>query len=186
MADLIAIEKAYKAAVQTEGRWEPSNVAIGKMHGVTEAYVRKMAKKLNWKRGQDALPPPLPPPPRDLLRRPAADTSGMTNMELTQDLTRRMLDELDTITAHIGELEDLIEAETANDRDDRRRAAMMKAVSLPVRSNTLKLLLAAQAEAEGEGKKGKKEQKAEKAKAVGAGRFAPATAPGLHVVGGGS
>ena len=81
----------------------------------------------------------------------------MTNEELSVDLTRRMLDELDTVTSHIGEMEELIEIETGNDRDDRRRAAMMKAVSLPVRANTLKMLLAAQAEASEDGKKGKKE-----------------------------
>lgn len=183
MADLDAIEKAWKAAKHKGGKlYDPSNVEIGKLHGVSEAYVRKVARELNWKRGADVTPARPAPPPRDLLRRPAADTSGMTNAELTVDLTRRMLDELDTITAHIGELEELIETETANDRDNRRRAAMMKAVSLPARSNTLKLLLAAQAEMEGEGKKGKKEQKADKAKAVGAGRFAPAVAPGLKVV----
>jgi hypothetical protein len=176
MANLDAIEKDWKAG-------KLSNVAIGKKHHVSEAYVRKMAKKLGWTRGAPVTPPRPEPPPRDLLRRPAADTSGMTNAELTQDLTRRMLDELDTVTAHIGELEDLIESETANDRDGRRRAAMMKAVSLPVRSNTLKLLLAAQAEASDDGKKGKKEKQLEAAKAAGSGKF-KASAPPLKVVGG--
>lgn len=183
MADLDAIEKSWKAAKHIIGdRYDPSNVEIAKLHSVSEAYVRKMAKKLGWKRGADVTPARPAPPPAELLRRPFANTSDMTNEELTVDLTRRMLDELDTITAHIGELEDMIENETANDRDGRRRAAMMKAVSLPVRSNTLKLLLAAQAEASEDGKKGKKEQQKDKAKSAAGGRFAPAVAPGLRVV----
>lgn len=177
MADLDAIEKDWKAG-------EMSNVAIGFKHGCTEAYVRKMAKKLNWQRGAALTPAPLPPPPKELLRHDRATSNLVSNEELTKDLTRRMLDELDTVTSHIGELEDLIEAETANDRDGRRRAAMMKAVSLPVRANTLKMLLAAQAEADEEGKKGKKEKQLEAAKAAGGGKFKASAPPGaLRVVG---
>ena len=175
MADLDAIEKDWKAG-------KLSNVLIAKKHGVSEGYIRKVAKKFDWQRGAAVTPPRPAPPPKTMMRRDAPETGGMTNMELTQDLTRRMLDELDTITAHIGELEDLIECETAADRDDRRRAAMMKAVSLPVRSNTLKLLMAAQVEAAGDGKKGKKEQQLEAAKAAGSGKF-KASAPPLKVVG---
>jgi hypothetical protein len=176
MADLDAIEKDYKAD-------KLSNVAIGVRHGVSEAYVRKMAKKLSWTRGAPVTPPRPAPPPRELLRRAASDTSAMTNEELSVDLTRRMLDELDTVTSHIGEMEELIEIETGNDRDDRRRAAMMKAVSLPVRANTLKMLLAAQAEAEGDGKKGKKELQMEAAKVAGSGKFKASAPPPLKVVG---
>jgi hypothetical protein len=53
----------------------------------------------------------------------------------------------------------------------------MKAISLPVRSNTLRLLLAAQVEANKKPEKGKKEQKAEAAKGAATGRFAPSVAP---------
>lgn len=175
MADLDAIEFEWKAA-------KLSNVAIAKRHGVTEGYIRKVAKKFNWTRGAAPTPPPPPPPPKELMRRDAPNTAGMDDPTLANNLLRRMLDELDTVTSHIGELEELIELETHDDRDDRRRAAMMKAVSLPVRANTLKMLLMAQADAAPEGKKGKKEQLLEKAKGAAAGRFGASAAPGLRAV----
>lgn len=175
MADLDAIEKDWKAG-------KLSNVAVATRHGVTEGYIRKVAKKFGWQRGAALTPLPLPPPSRALMRRDRPDTAGMDDPTLANDLLRRMLDELDTVTSHIGELEELIELETGGDRDDRRRAAMMKAVSLPVRANTLKLLLMAQADAAPEGKKGKKEQLLEKAKGASSGKFGASAAPGLRAV----
>jgi transposase len=176
MADLDAIEKDWKADNLT-------NVAIGARHGVSEGYVRKVAKKFAWTRGAAVTPPKAPPPPRELMRRDAPETAGLDDPTLANNLLRRMLDELDTVTSHIGELEELIELETHDDRDDRRRAAMMKAVSLPVRANTLKLLLMAQADAAPEGKKGKKELLQEAAVVAGKGKF-KSSAPPLQVVGG--
>lgn len=177
MADLDAIERDWKAG-------ELSNVAVATRHGVTEGYVRKVAKKFNWQRGAALTPPPPPAPPRELMRRDAPATAGMDDPTLANNLLRRMLDELDTVTSHIGELEELIELETHSDRDDRRRAAMMKAVSLPVRANTLKLLLMAQADAAPEGKKGKKELLQEAAVVAGKGKFKSSAPPGaLRVVG---
>lgn len=179
MADLDAIERDWKAG-------KLSNVAVGARHGVTEGYVRKVAKKFNWTRGAAPTPPPPPPPPKELLRRDAPATAGMDDPTLANNLLRRMLDELDTVTSHIGELEELIELETHDDRDDRRRAAMLKAVSLPVRANTLKLLLMAQADAAPEGKKGKKELLQEAAVVAGKGKFKSSAPPGaLRVVGSG-
>jgi len=175
MADLDAIEKDWKADFLT-------NVAIGKRHKVTEAYVRKVAKKFGWQRGAAVTPPAPPPPPREDLRRSAPDTGGMNDRALSQDLIRRMLDELDTVTAHVGELEELIELETHDDRDNRRRAAMLKAVSLPVRTNTLKMLIASLAESQPEGKKGKKELLQEAAKGASRGKFGAGAAPELRAV----
>lgn len=60
-----------------------------------------------------------------------------------KDLTGRLLDELDAVTAHLGEIQDLIEIETIGDKDSRRREAMLKAVSLPARAGVLKTLVAA-------------------------------------------
>lgn len=80
-----------------------------------------------------------------------------------------MFDELDAMTSYQGELEELIEFATANDEDDRRRDAMLKAVSLPARSQIAKNLATALKtinEAGGPAK-GKKEQQAERAAAVG-------------------
>jgi len=147
VADLDAIERDWKEGSMT-------NVAIGIRHGVSKATYAKLPKSSTGsaRRGHTAAPPP---PPREYLRRSVPDTGDMDDKALADNLLRRMLDELDTVTSHIGELEELIDDETHDDRDDRRRAAMLKAVSLPVRANTLKLLLMAQAEESG--KKGKKE-----------------------------
>jgi hypothetical protein len=60
-----------------------------------------------------------------------------------KDLTVRLLDELDAVTTHVGEIEDLIADETAADRDTRRRDAMLKAVGLGARAGILRVLLAA-------------------------------------------
>lgn len=58
-------------------------------------------------------------------------------------LTLRLLDELDSVTTHAGELEAMIFEETAGDRDSRRRNAMLRAIDLPARAATLKVLLGA-------------------------------------------
>lgn len=184
-----------------------SNVKLAKAHCITEGAVRKKAKERGWVRDQPYVPPAakLPPVPKALLRRdpvapkpqvaelPPIPTSVLrhepttpataTNTELTGDLIRRMLDELDCVTSHIGELEELIEAETAGDQDGRRRAGMMKAISLPVRSNTLRLLLAAQVEANKKPEKGKKATQQDKAREVSSGGKFKSSAPPLRVVG---
>lgn len=60
-----------------------------------------------------------------------------------RDLTLRLVDELSTTTAHVGELEELIEQATQSDKTPQRRTAMLKAVSLPTRAGTIKDLSAA-------------------------------------------
>lgn len=80
-----------------------------------------------------------------------------------------MFNELEAITSYDGELEELIEVATAGDEDDRRRDAMLKAVSLPARSQIAKNLATALKtinEAGGPAK-GKKAQQQERAAAVG-------------------
>jgi hypothetical protein len=81
-----------------------------------------------------------------------------SHVELGSDLALRLLDELDATTAWVGELERMIEEATANDENDRRRTAMMKAISLPARAMTLKTIAQALgALNEADGPKGKKE-----------------------------
>ena len=179
MADWNNIERAYK-----EGKL--SNVKLAIAHGVTEGAIRKEAKLRGWKKGEVYVPPAakLAPVPPETLRRVPDTPETVTNKALGKDLVRRMLDELDATTSHVGELEGLIEAETAGDRDGRRRAGMLKAISLATRANTLKQLIAAQTDAEKSdtGKVGKKEQQAAAAVQAGSGKF-KASAPPLRVVG---
>lgn len=83
-------------------------------------------------------------PKRNARRRTRANRKPLdAAVRQAKDLTLRLLSELDAVTAHQDELEDFIIAETAGDRDTRRRAAMMRAVDLPSRAATLKLLVAA-------------------------------------------
>jgi len=54
VADLDAIERDWKADSMT-------NVAIGIRHGVSEGYIRKVAKNFNWQRGTAVTARPTPP-----------------------------------------------------------------------------------------------------------------------------
>ncbi|MFT8612875.1 MAG: terminase [Gluconobacter oxydans] len=98
-------------------------------------------------------------------------------------LAERMTDELEQITAHHGEISEAIEIETMDDENPRRREAMQKAISHPVRANSLKTL--AQTVAllgrKGASKKGKKEQLKDAAETASSGRFAPMHQPKLVV-----
>ncbi|MBB5714764.1 hypothetical protein [Sphingomonas aerophila] len=92
------------------------------------------------------------------------------------------MDELDTVTSHIGELEEAIEEDCEGDRTGDRRAAMMKAISLDGRANTLKTLsLAFKTLNEASAPQGKKAAQQEAAKAV-AGRFRQIGPPTLKAV----
>lgn len=179
--DIHAIEVAYKAGKLT-------NVDIAHAHNVSEGVIRKYARQYGWKRGDAVIShaAKLPPIPPDTVRHTPTTPPDTTSEALTGDLVRRMLDELDATTSHLDELEELIEAETAGDKDGRRRAGMLKAISLPTRAATLKTLLTAQAElerADAGGKKGKKEQAVEKARETSSGGKFRASAPPLRVVG---
>ena len=60
-----------------------------------------------------------------------------------RDLTGRLLNELDAVTAHLDELAHEILGETAGDKSAARRTAMMRAIGLPTRALTLKTLTGA-------------------------------------------
>ncbi|WP_419827672.1 hypothetical protein [Sphingomonas sp.] len=97
-------------------------------------------------------------------------------------LVDRMLDELDVTTSRRGELEDMIVAATDDDEDDARRDAMMRAVSLPGRANTLKTLaLALKTLNEAAAPQGKKAAEQAEADEMAA-RFRPLGPPRLGVV----
>jgi hypothetical protein len=104
-----------------------------------------------------------------------------------QDLTLRLMAELDDVTAHEKTIGDIIVAETIGDRDSRRRNAMLRAIELPSRATTLKVLLgAASAWAElermakakpADPKQGKKAERATAAREASVGKFAPPPPP---------
>lgn len=165
-----------------EGR-KLSNRRIAKKHGVSESAIRKRAEAENWVRtahqsahSAHQAHVVILPPSAQARRRSGGPAKG--HVELGSDLALRLLDELDAATTHAGELEEMIVEETAGDANTRRRSAMMKAVSLPVRALTLKTIAQALGALKGvEGEKGKKELAAERAQAAVTGRFAPRPPP---------
>lgn len=89
------------------------------------------------------------------------------------------MDELETVTSHVGELEDMICQEEG---DPRRRQALLKAISLGERSKTLKdIATTMKTLNEAGAPQGVKQQRqaaAESAAAAG-NKFAPRTGPRL-------
>lgn len=182
--DWAAIEKDYRNSTQSVRQ-------IAKKYEVSESAIRKKADAGGWVRTKCApahppepeiLPPPRRPPPPPVedaapLREAVPQDAG----ELAEDLVHRMLVELDATTTQIDEIEAAIYEETHDDQNDRRRSAMLKAVSLPARAMTLKTLLQARAAlTESGGKKaGKKEQRQEAAATAARGKFAPPAPPKL-------
>ena len=182
---------------QIENDWrfgDLSNVKLAEKHGVSEGAIRKRAKAEGWQKGVE--PGPRQPIPdrserdrlggaRDDDGEPAGDDAQAEPLNATLALALRMMDELKAVTSHIGEIEDLIYSETEDDRDARRRTAMLRAVSLKTRTETLKTIQQAilAASTEGEADKGKKAQQAAAAQKVASKsrRFAPPPPPRLVV-----
>ena len=132
------IEREYLAS-------DDSIREIADRYAISEAAIRKRAKAKGWKRPVRAREPvrtllPAPRAPQAAPAEPREPLDAATIAENGRQLAARMLDELDTMTSYQGELEEAIEIMTANDEDESRRNAMMKAVSLPARSQILKNL----------------------------------------------
>jgi hypothetical protein len=153
---------------------EDSIREIADRYEISEAAIRKHAKAKGWERPVRMRKPvrTLLPAPRLAIAEPLEvrePVDAGTIAENARQLAARMLDELDAVTSFQGELEESIEILTANDENDSRRDAMMKAVSLPARSQILKNLAASlkvinEAAAP---TKGKKAQAQDRATAVG-------------------
>ncbi|WP_207458643.1 Lrp/AsnC family transcriptional regulator [Azospirillum sp. SYSU D00513] len=181
--DWTAVEADYRAGTL-------SNRQIAERHGVSESAIRKRATAGEWVRtsGKSAHQSAHQPlaeilPPLDRPLRSADEVRD--HVEHGREIASRMLDELDATTSHVGELAAMIEEETAEDRDGKRRNAMLKAISLPARAMTLKTLaqaLAVMKEVAG-GASGKKEEaKAQAENAAKPGnKFAPPAPPKLVV-----
>jgi hypothetical protein len=150
---------------------------IADRFGISEGAIRKRAKAQGWvravRRPQRAYSgqPAAEKPPRE----PAEPLDAAVIAERGRQLVGRMLDELDTTTAHVGELEDMIEDETSDDRDGKRRDAMLSAISLAGRARTLKeLATALKTVNEASAPKGKKAAAQDRARDLtGGSRFRP-------------
>jgi hypothetical protein len=163
---------------------EDSIREIADRHGISEGAIRKRAKAGKWVRAvrtpKKCVPERSPAPPA--LSDPESPVDAATIADGGRGLVRRMLDELDVITSRRGELENMIIEATDGDDEDARRDGVMRAVSLPVRANTMKTLaLALKTLNEASAPQGKKAQQQEKADQV-ANRFRGTGPPTLKAV----
>lgn len=124
---------------------EDSIREIADRHEISEGAIRKRAKAEKWVRAVRKPRTVRTSPPASRAARPEPEPvpDAATIAERGRGLVARMLDELDATTAHAGELEELIEFETVQDRDGRRRDGMLGAISLGGRAKTLKELATA-------------------------------------------
>lgn len=172
--DWAGVEKDYRAGVM-------SIREIAKWYGISDTAIHKKAKADGWERKQQ--PPHIER--KALVGEIVSVRADAKPEELTdraRGLAARLLDELDTVTANIGTLEDMIETDES---DPRRRAALMKALSLGERAMTLKNISATMKTlteaAAPEGKKAARQESADKASS--AGRFGVPAAPGVRLDG---
>ncbi|MBN9448275.1 MAG: hypothetical protein J0I67_15400 [Bosea sp.] len=157
--DWEAIEREFRAG-------QLSTREIARQHGLSDTAIRKKARAEDWDRD---LSDKVRQQARAKLVRDAGSQQGsqerranetqtveaaaLRQVEVVRqhrhaigrgrDLTLRLLDELDATTTHVGELEEMIEDETAGDKSPMRRNAMLKAVGLPSRAGVIKDLSAA-------------------------------------------
>lgn len=158
---------------------------IADRHSMSDGAIRKRAKIEKWQRPVRTPAKRAPvrtltpaPPPAD----PDKPVDAATIADGGRGLVARMLDELDVTTSQRGELEDMIVAATDGDDEDARRDAMMRAVSLPSRANTMKTLaLALKTLNEASAPQGKKAAAQDRANAV-ADRFKGVGPPKLKAV----
>lgn len=170
--DWAGIERDYtktELSVRELARW----------YGISDTAIRLRAKQAGWQRAAVVAKSPdkaskPSPAPIVYVREPTALTPENTDPAAIigrgRNLVLRLLDEMDATTSHIGEIEQAITDETAADDSGRRRDAMLKAVSLKARADTIKALaLAAKTLAEAGAPAGKKAAAAEGAKTAGVG-----------------
>lgn len=168
--DWAGIERDY-----CDGRM--SNREIARWYGVSEGAIRKKAKSEGWERGQK--PPHIERRQVEAEILPPAPKAKLEELpDRARDIAWRLLDELDTMTLNIGQLEEMIETEES---DPRRRQALLKALSVGERAMTLKNITAAMKTInEAAAPAGKKEQRQRAAEEVG-GKFDVRQPPRLAV-----
>jgi hypothetical protein len=164
--------------------WEKSDWSIRRIaewYQVSERGIRKKAKAESWPDRPQSGSKPVRTESAPVIMAGVDATDPGQIVGRGHNLIFRLLDELDASTSHAGEIEELIEA---HEDDPRRKAAMLKAVSLGGRANVVKALATAfktwnEAKAP-EGKKAQRQASAE-AKVNAGGRGAPGAAPKLAV-----
>ena len=179
--DWPAIEAEYRAGKQ-------SIRAIAKWYSISEAAIRKEAKKRKWERAnQPASSQQTASANQPAAIAPVGEVSKVEEvLGRGRNLAERMLDELGAETLHKGEMEVIIHM---HETDPERLVALKQAVSLPVRAKTLQtiaLALKTMGETVAEQPKGKKaaQKSAAEAATSPGGKFAPRPGPPqLSVVG---
>jgi hypothetical protein len=132
--DWVGIERDYRAGIM--GIRE-----IARWYGVSDTAIHKKAKAEGWER-KPKVEGPFEQA-RSQRQAVQAEIIPPTSVkpealgDRARGITGRLLDELDAVTAHAGELEDMICQEEG---DPRRRQALLKAISLSERASTLKNL----------------------------------------------
>lgn len=150
---------------------------IADRYSISDTAIRKRAKAQGWVRAvrRPSTVRTSEVPAQRAPRAPSEPVEAAVIAERGRQLVGRMLDELDATTTHQGELEEMIEDVTANDRDSKRRDAMMGAISLGGRAKTLKELATAfKTINEAAAPQGKKAAQQDRAREVAGGsRFKP-------------
>jgi hypothetical protein len=155
---------------------EDSIREIADRHAISEGAIRKRAKAEKWVRVVRRVrkvrtsTPPQPSPTVEREREPVPDAAAIA--ERGRGLVSRMLDELEATTTHAGELEEMIEEITADDRDGRRGAKTLKELATAFKTIN-----------EASAPQGKKAAAQDRAREVAGGsRFRPVGTPALSVV----
>jgi hypothetical protein len=147
--DWEAIEREYRAG-------QLSVREIAQQHGVSHTAINKRAKAEGWLRNlaqkvrEEVSNRLVSTEVSSAQAREAVETAVRRGVEVVRQhrgslgrmhrIAELMMAELEHGTENAGEIEALIEAETAEDRSANRRNAMLKAVSLPSRASTLREL----------------------------------------------
>lgn len=174
--DWVSIEKEYRAGKQ-------SIRAIAKWYKISDAAIRKHAKKHGWiVANQPASSQQTAGANQAAILAPIGEVSKVEEvLGRGRNLAERMLDELGAETLHKGEMEVIIQM---TETDPERAQALRQAVSLPSRAKTLQTIaLALKTMGEtvtdtAKGKKASRQAGAEASRAPGS-KFAPRPAPRL-------
>ncbi|WP_448206480.1 hypothetical protein [Azospirillum sp. sgz302134] len=144
--DWEAIEREYRAG-------QLSVSEIGRQYGVSHTAINKKAKSQGWTRNlaervrEEVSARLVSDGVSAANARETVELAAARGVEIVrshrQDIAsgRKMVSllmkELETATVHIDDIEEVIEEETADDSNGKRRAMMQMAVALPSRAKTI-------------------------------------------------